>query len=309
MDTKYKVVVTHDGLFHIDELIAICIWFLVFVNTTIKRSRNPQDWVSADALIDVGGEADMLRNRFDHHQRGGAGSRPNGIPYASAGLVWLKYGEQACRSVLEQYFGVDFDYRSIADKIDTDLISLIDANDTGSSKTQTVFDCLRQFNEPWFIEKQDHDYQFAEALAVAKQILHNTIISVGGDFFAQERLKGFIAGQEGDEVVILNDFVPWSSIIHNLAPLTKFVVFPDKASGTWRVQGVPKEPGSFELKARLPVAWGGLKRDELVEITGCSSAIFAHPNGFIMGAGSMEDAVTCAFLALLKLGEPSVPQE
>ena len=309
MDTSHKIVVTHDGIFHIDELVAAATWYLVFINTTIKRSRKPQDWELADCLIDVGGEADMHRDRFDHHQRGGAGSRPNGIPYASSGLLWKKFGSEACRSVLEEYFGIDFDFQSIADKIDEDLISLIDGNDTGNSKAQTVFDCLRHFNEPWFVESPNHDYQFAEALAVAKQILHNYIMSVGGDVYAEQRLKGFIAGQEGDEVVILNDFVPWSSKIQELAPLAKFVVFPDKASGTWRVQGVPLEPGSFELKARLPVAWGGLKRDGLVELTGCSSAIFCHPNGFIMGAGSMEDAVTCAFLALLKLGEPSVPQD
>lgn len=302
-------VITHSGKFHPDELVAIAAWYLAFINTTVKRSRNPQDWEFADALIDVGGEADMERNRFDHHQRGGAGRRPSGVPYASAGLVWLKYGEQACRSVLEEYFGVDFDYQSIADKIDADLISLIDGNDTGHSKTQTVFDCLRQFNEPWFVENTNNDYQFTEALAVAKEILHNYIMNVGGEVFAEQRLRDLIQGQEGDEVVTLKEFVPWSAIIHKMAPSAKFVVFPDKVSGTWRVQAVPLEPGSFELKARFPEAWGGLKRDELVEITGRSSITFCHPNGFILGAGTWVDAIACAFLALLKMDGPEVPQE
>ena len=41
---------------------------------------------SADIVIDVGGQYDPDAGRFDHHQRGGAGERENGIPYSSFGL-------------------------------------------------------------------------------------------------------------------------------------------------------------------------------------------------------------------------------
>ncbi len=56
------------------------------------RTRDLEVINKADIVIDVGGEYNADTGRFDHHQRGGAGERENGIPYSSFGLIWQKYG-------------------------------------------------------------------------------------------------------------------------------------------------------------------------------------------------------------------------
>lgn len=89
-------VVTHNGNFHADDVFSIAALRLVLPDFKLVRTRDTQLIAQADIVIDVGGEYDPAAGRFDHHQRGGAGARENGIPYSSFGLVWQKYGLQLC---------------------------------------------------------------------------------------------------------------------------------------------------------------------------------------------------------------------
>src|SRR3989344_8466592 len=88
-------IVTHNGRFHIDELFGIAAVMLAYPGKhQVLRTRDMEVVASADVVIDVGGIYDPSKNRFDHHQEGGAGLRENGVPYSSFGLVWQKFGEQ-----------------------------------------------------------------------------------------------------------------------------------------------------------------------------------------------------------------------
>ena len=60
------------------------------------RSRDPEVWKDADILIDVGGEYDPARHRYDHHQKGFAETFGHGhsIKLSSAGLVYKHFGEK-----------------------------------------------------------------------------------------------------------------------------------------------------------------------------------------------------------------------
>ena len=86
-------IVTHSGSFHQDELFAVAALLFIFPDAEVIRTRDDAVIKSADIAVDVGGIDDPNKERFDHHQEGGAGKRANGIPYASFGLVWKKYGE------------------------------------------------------------------------------------------------------------------------------------------------------------------------------------------------------------------------
>lgn len=67
---KPNRIITHDGIFHCDEVFAIGLIYEVFGNIPVERTRNismddihhPDVWV-----IDVGGEFDPTRSLFDHH--------------------------------------------------------------------------------------------------------------------------------------------------------------------------------------------------------------------------------------------------
>ncbi|XP_041096302.1 MYG1 exonuclease-like [Polyodon spathula] len=62
---------THDGTFHCDEVLAC---FLLrqlpgYKDAEIVRTRDPALLSECDVVVDVGGEFDPKRHRYDHHQR------------------------------------------------------------------------------------------------------------------------------------------------------------------------------------------------------------------------------------------------
>src|SRR3989344_4441212 len=95
-------IITHNGSFHTDDVFAVATILLVLkekqVVTQIVRTRDAVLIASGDFVVDVGSVYDAAHERFDHHQVGGAGARPNGVPYAAFGLVWKKHGTELISS-------------------------------------------------------------------------------------------------------------------------------------------------------------------------------------------------------------------
>jgi uncharacterized UPF0160 family protein len=96
------------------------------------RTRDRALLDAADVRVDVGLRDDPATGDFDHHQKGGAGERPNGIPYASFGLVWRHHGPALCGG----------DPRVVA-SVDGRLVQGVDAIDTGFSLSKPVIDGVR----------------------------------------------------------------------------------------------------------------------------------------------------------------------
>ncbi|MCK4742237.1 MAG: MYG1 family protein, partial [Sulfuriflexus sp.] len=115
-----KTIATHNGNFHADDVFSIAALKSIFPSFNLVRTRDLELIAKADIVLDVGGEYDPDTDRFDHHQRGGAGERENGIPYSSFGLIWQKYGLEICQG-----------NQDVANAVDTGLVSTIDAIDCG----------------------------------------------------------------------------------------------------------------------------------------------------------------------------------
>src|SRR3954451_11674953 len=163
-------VATHPGNFHADDVFAVAVLELAAGEVDVVRTRDPEAIAGADARIDVGGRDDPAAGDFDHHQKGGAGARPNGIRYASFGLVWRRYGVQLAGGAEE------------AASIDERLVQGVDANDTGQEITETLVDGIRPMsvsgviaalNPSWDEEltPEQEDTRFGEAVALATRIL------------------------------------------------------------------------------------------------------------------------------------------
>ena len=76
-----------------------------------------------------------------------------------------------------------------------------------------------------------------------------------------------------------------------------YVIFPDSAGTSWRVQSVPLSEGSFSSRLPLPEPWRGLRNDQLADIIHLPNA-FVHATGFLGGTKSRDDAIAFAHLAL-----------
>jgi uncharacterized UPF0160 family protein len=299
--------VTHNGVFHADDVLACAILSYEFeFEIEIVRSRNSVSIETADILVDVGGEYNPVTLRFDHHQKGGAGARENGVPYASAGLVWLNYGPVICQKVLAGIELGDLEFHKISELVDKSLICGVDARDNGmkthyginNAEVYSFSDLITAFNPNWFTV-QDFSI-FNVAVDMAKVFLVNEIRRQAGSVLAEVEIIKMIEPQKGKKIVLLEKYVPWSNILPVKAPETSYVVFPDP-TGSWRVQAVPKGVGkeSFELKAPFPANWRGSSKADLQNLTGVEDVIFCHNAGFIMGTKTREGAISCAQLALL----------
>ena len=284
-----KTVVTHNGNFHADDVFSIAAIKSIFPSFNLVRTRDSELIARADIVIDVGGEYEPDTDRFDHHQRGGAGERENGIPYSSFGLIWQKYGVEICQG-----------NKDVAYAVDAGLVSTIDAIDCGHvegvSKGISLSQTIGMFNPTWQ-EDSHFDACFDEAVDFASTVLKRFIASANGGISAKEIVAKAIDKAEDPRVIVLEKYIPWKRTVHALSEEALYMIYPSQ-TGQWRIQTVPVEPGSFENRKSLPKQWAGLSDNALKEVTGIDDAMFCHNGCFIAGAESFESTMKMASIAL-----------
>jgi uncharacterized UPF0160 family protein len=290
-------IVTHNGDFHSDDVFAVATLYIVFGNEAkieVLRTRDEKEFESAGIVLDVGGVYDEAKNRFDHHQAGGAGERENGIPYASAGLVWKKYGEKLCGS------------KEIADDIDKKLFLPIDANDNGVNiyfptvgnfLPYTIQDLVNVFRSSWKEDLLKNDESFMEVVGLAKKIIEREIVIARDYKEAEVLVEADYQKAEDKRLVILSGKYPWSKILMN-HPEPVFVVYQDGINSFWRVRAVGEDKQVFKNRKDFPISWAGKRDKELADVTGVSDALFCHNKLFLAVARSKEGALALAKIAL-----------
>ena len=284
-----KMIATHDGNFHADDVFSVAALKSIFPSFKLIRTRDLELIGKADIVVDVGGEYDSDTDRFDHHQRGGAGERENGIPYSSFGLIWQKYGLEICQG-----------NQDVANAVDAGLVSTIDAIDCGHvkgvSEGISLSQTISMFNPTWQ-EDSHFDTCFDEAVDFASVVLTRFIASANGGISAKAIVAEAIDKAEDPRVIVLEKYTPWKRTVHALSEEALYMIYPSQ-TGQWRIQTVPVEPGSFEDRKSLPEQWAGLSDNELKEVTGIDDAMFCHNGLFIAGAESFESTMKMATIAL-----------
>lgn len=290
-----KTIVTHDGKFHADDVCAVAaISLLIDGPIEVVRTREMELINKADFVVDVGGIYDVEKNRFDHHQEGGAGERENGIPYAAFGLVWKTYGESLCGSL------------KVADMIDRDMVSSLDATDNGMgiffTKLKNVNaygldSVVNAFVSTWKEEDRDMDIAFAELVRFVKALIAREIMRVRAKEEAKEFVEKAYEEASDKRIIVLNGQYPSRDFLSQ-HPEPLYFIRPRLNDGKWSVETVRDDSRSFINRKDLPKAWGAKKDLELAEITGVPDAMFCHKNLFLAVAGSREGAIALAKLAV-----------
>jgi uncharacterized UPF0160 family protein len=288
-------VATHPGTFHADDVFAIAVLGLVHGPLEIVRTRDEAQQAACDVRVDVGGRSDPATGDFDHHQRGGAGERLDGVRLASFGLVWRAYGERVAGSA------------EAAEAIDRRLVQGVDANDTGQEISQPLIEGVRPMtvsgvvaamNPAWDEEltPEEEDARFAEAVALATAILRRELAGAAAFARAQRLVRDAIRAAGDPRVIELDRNMPWHEAVVTGAPEALFVVYP-KADG-WGMQAVPRELGAFANRHDLPAEWAGLSGAELAAVTGVPDAVFCHAARFYVSARTREGIAELARRAL-----------
>ncbi|KAI1425055.1 putative UPF0160 protein C27H6.8 [Xylaria sp. FL1777] len=139
------VIGTHNGHFHADEALAVHMLrqLPAYATASLVRTRDAAVLAGCHTVVDVGGEYDAARHRYDHHQRTFATTFPGrATKLSSAGLVYLHFG----RALVAQKLGLaeedGKDSSSDDDKGDVGVvwrklyesfIEAVDAHDNGIS--------------------------------------------------------------------------------------------------------------------------------------------------------------------------------
>jgi uncharacterized UPF0160 family protein len=220
------------------------------------------------------------------------GTRENGIPYASFGLVWRVFGEKLCASV------------PVSRRVEDVLVTAIDGSDNGIDLSTPAFrnvssydvsDAIRSFIPTWQEGESHLEQNFNEAVSFAKRIIEREI----------KRAEAFVAGENtvaktyerapDKRLIVLDGDYSWKDTLARL-PEPLYVIHPQ--NGTWRLYCVRDNPHLFVNRKDLPTSWAGLRDAELARVTGVFDAIFCHRNRFMAVARSKEGVVELAKQAL-----------
>lgn len=310
--SKIPSIISHNGAFHADDAMGVAILKLLHPSAVVLRSRDPKDWESADFLVDVGGSWAPELGRFDHHQASflaqEGSRRASGVAYASAGLVWLRFGQDVVRRLAPS-----LDEPAVARVtalVDDELMQFLDQVDNGDAQVAPglygLSALLAQLVPTWD-ELATHspedqtrlqNQSFTTAVNLCGQFLQRIVAQ------AQAREVGAALVRAGERLAngrvlsLSQSRLPWESVVITEMPDVLFVVYPDSTDSTFQVRAVPQALHSFVARKDLPREWAGLRDADLASVSAVPSASFCHVKRFICGAYSQEGAQAMAIAAL-----------
>ncbi len=290
-------IVTHNGSFHADDLFACATLKLIYPDAEIVRTRDEEIIKTGDIVLDVGNVYDPGTNRFDHHQKAGAGVRENTIPYASFGLIWKHFGLQACGN-----------NRQVWEKLEKKIVMPIDAIDNGVTVVKdslagvmpyTADQIFLIFSPTWKENEDGIDQTFMEQVERVKPILLREIEVTSADIEAEEIILNAVKNSPQKEIVTIEQNFPrylYQNILSNL-PDILFVIMPRTDDG-WKIEAIKQNPLSMESRQYFPESWRGLRDADLEKVTGVEGAYFCHRSGFFVAAHTKEAVLALGRIVL-----------
>lgn len=279
-----KTIITHDGVFHADEVFAIALIKLIAKSNNqnkieVVRTRNPkilQEHLDLETSIVI----DVGNSEYDHHQELKYNTI-NGeqIPMSSLGLVHKKFLELGLISF---------------DKDLQNLVTEIDKADNGVASS-SISTLIRTFTPNWNDTSDTAmDDAFKKAVKFAKGILKNMLGKTNSSLLAEETIKDeiqnlkrqneFKTKNKKRNYLILKSFIPFQETIIKYNETVseedkiKFVI--NKNKNKYNLHTIKKALGSFENQVDL------ISLDMAKELG--INVDFIHNNKFFAVANSVE---------------------
>ncbi len=264
---------THAGKIHADEVAAYSTLYIAGVCDRFHRLRDISTIPSDGIVGDIGREYKPELNRFDHHQ--GWIFRSNGIPYATFGLVWKKFGVFAVRKVLENLcieekaeMPEDSILIGIADRVDKRLVQGIDAHDASSEYeliatcggvpvlANSLSDVVTHLNfnvtdgGHGMREDLRQDYSFQTIHGLMSAVIKSTIIGSYRVFVNRRRILDIMS--YNNDIITLTEGIAWKEVVDLDFPSAKFIILPSNhPSNPYMLQAIPVKLGSREVKVTI----------------------------------------------------------
>ncbi|KAL6823792.1 metal-dependent protein hydrolase [Trichoderma camerunense] len=330
---------THNGHFHADEALAVHMLRMLpsYRDSALVRTRDPKTLETCHTVVDVGGEYDAERNRYDHHQRGFTTTFPGkNTKLSSAGLVYMHFGRQLIAQKLKVEDEAAPDVDLLYNKIYENFIEAVDAHDNGISRYDrdaltaagieqrfssggfTLGAMVGRLNPAWNDPKpsdpaaaqQAEDELFLKASARIGDEFERTLDFMTNAWLPARSIVQTAFDQrlkhdpQGRILVLEGQSVPWKEHLYSLEgegnPSVLYVLYAESTQpgAKWRIQCVPETQDSFTSRKPLPEAWRGFRDAELDGVAGVDGCVFVHAAGFIGGNKTFEGAMEMATKAL-----------
>ncbi len=284
--------VTHAGNFHADDVFSTVFLEKLFDDITVIRLSEYQN-DGTKIAYDIGG------GEFDHHQKGFAKTRSDGIHYCGFGLLWQRYGQEYLKKInvtnIKDTYKV-FDYL---------LVHAIDAIDNGEFSISSAFNVYTISSLITLFRPKEsnsnEDECFIEATKFASiifDLIMNDAISKVQNIEKIEHLIPTIK----DEILILDEYIPYEFALFYLKVdnQVSFIIYPSNRGG-YAAHTLSDKYGGYTPKIPFLKEWAGLRNEELQKKSGVKTAKFCHNNLFIATAETKEDALLLATKTIDKI--------
>ena len=276
-------VVTHDGIFHADELLACAALSIAYGrdNLAIIRSRDSKVLEIATSnkdtwTIDVGNSYDPEMLNFDHHMRDFDLTNSFGNKLSSFGMVVEELLRRSFFSEVRQQL--------------LDFSNKVDLMDNGIEVAEDLLflSVLNSYSDNEVIN-------FYSALETAISYLRSLINKWKEERIINLRLNDSLGNMTEDGIIYNTDYIPVDERA-NAIPEAKLVVYKNKA-GTYNIQSVNVgETKDFSVRCPAPSKWLGLRDNELIRASGGLPLTFCHVGGFltVTSTDEIEEALRVA---------------
>lgn len=327
-EKEKKKIGTHGAQFHLDDAFSCFVLrqTVEFRDAEIIRSVDADALFSTcDVIVDIGGEYDDSRRRYDHHQRGFSetfGPRTPKIKLAASGLCWRHFGREVVRTLWPKSDKLapptDADIEVVYQRTYDAFVAPIDAGDNGISMYPPealnpdveplyrdgtcLFSRVKALNGRWNekISEAEKLERFERASAMAGEELRDCIEHLALSWLPARQIveRAFAARltvHPSGHVIAFGkgEACPYVSHLRDLEEEqhTKKVLFAivwDDARQQWACTAVAVRPDSFECRLAFPAEWRGLRDQELCQKTGIPNSVFVHASGFLACNKTME---------------------
>lgn len=305
-----KMICTHNGKFHADEVTAYTILSVLFPSHGILRTRDEEKIKQCEIVIDVGKIYDPDNDKFDHHQKGCEEyfNKYSKVLLSSAGMVYKKYGKQFIEKIVGESDHTDRLYNKLYEMV----IKEIDAIDNGQPMCKSKdrlyqYSCNLTFVVSAYnsIDVNDENKQLSRFIQASNYVLQTIQIIIKNLYdnmmlFEEDYkvISKAFENRTNDESYIVVDYhcTNWAKCIfkyendNNISDndKIKFVIY--ECDNVWRIRAI-QNIIFVSRKNLLP------KEDLAKIIDNPDDIVFIHNKLFIGAAKTLQTAKDIAYLS------------
>lgn len=289
-----KTVVTHNGLFHVDEGFGVAFLSLLLGSgMRVVRTRNPAQIEQADVALDVGGVYDNTKLRYDHHQKDFLDVHEGtSIKLAACGLIWRHYGT-CLITKLHPELDVE-QVKSLWQSADETICCPVDMQDNGQNtfkvegaeaQALTISMMVSSFNQQ-DIYSPAQDEAFMRIVEILKEYVLNFLRAGANKLQLLKEAEEAVEQQKGNRVLVLDKFLPYrEAVLKANAEGQDFCLVTYPAKNQWNVQTIPfddSEANYYSQRVSFPKrVWGLTGPEAAKEQLGGCPLVFCHKTGFL----------------------------